>query len=108
MEGMAEWSDRPLGRVCPVLFADAVNDQGRESREPAGPRHDGCHGRGPPRHLGAAAERFGEFQDTWGRKNPVIVRLWENARAGFVPFLSSDVEIRTVIRPANAVESARR
>jgi transposase-like protein len=24
-------------------------------------------------------ERFAEFADTWGRKYPAIVKLWENA-----------------------------
>ncbi|GAA3300672.1 hypothetical protein GCM10020295_42000 [Streptomyces cinereospinus] len=25
MDGMAEWHNRPLDRVCPVLFVDAVH-----------------------------------------------------------------------------------
>ena len=45
----------------------------------------------------AATERFLEFAETWGRKYPAIVRLWENAWAEFVPFLAFDVEIRKVI-----------
>ncbi|NUS17249.1 MAG: IS256 family transposase [Streptomyces sp.] len=53
----------------------------------------------------AAAERFGEFQDAWGKKYPAIIKLWENAWAEFVPFLSFDVEIRTVICSTNAIES---
>ncbi|WNI19760.1 IS256 family transposase [Actinacidiphila sp. ITFR-21] len=52
-----------------------------------------------------AAERFSEFQDTWGKRYPAIIRLRENAWAESVPFLSSDVEIRTVICPTNAIES---
>ena len=36
----------------------------------------------------AATERFLEFCDTWGERYPAIVRLWENAWAEFVPFLS--------------------
>jgi transposase-like protein len=53
----------------------------------------------------AATERFLEFAETWGRKYPAIVRLWENAWAEFVPFLAFDVEIRTVICSTNAIES---
>ncbi len=53
----------------------------------------------------AAAERFLEFAETWGRKYPAIVRLWENAWAEFVPFLGFDVEIRKVICSTNAIES---
>ncbi|MFE3505753.1 transposase, partial [Kitasatospora sp. NPDC059160] len=34
-----------------------------------------------------------------------IVRLWENAWAEFVPFLSFDVEVRRVICTTNAIES---
>jgi hypothetical protein len=36
----------------------------------------------------AATERFLEFCETWGERYPAIVRLWENAWAEFVPFLS--------------------
>ena len=53
----------------------------------------------------AAAERFLEFAETWGKKYPAIVRLWENAWAEFVPFLAFDVEIRKVICSTNAIES---
>lgn len=53
----------------------------------------------------AATERFGEFQEAWGRKYPAIIKLWENAWAEFVPFLSFDVEIRKVICSTNAIES---
>lgn len=35
----------------------------------------------------AALERFAEFADTWGKKYPAIVRLWENAWEEFIPFL---------------------
>jgi putative transposase len=53
----------------------------------------------------AAAQRLLEFAETWGRKYPAIVRLWENAWAEFVPFPALDVEIRTVICSTNAIES---
>jgi putative transposase len=53
----------------------------------------------------AAMERFLEFQDAWGKKYPAIVKLWEDAWAEFVPFLSFDVEIRKVICSTNAIES---
>ncbi|GAA4991186.1 hypothetical protein GCM10023205_73880 [Yinghuangia aomiensis] len=53
----------------------------------------------------AALERFVEFTDTWGKKYPAIVRLWESAWAEFVPFLAFDTEIRTVICSTNAIES---
>ena len=45
----------------------------------------------------AATERFLEFQESWGRKYPAIVKLWSDAWAEFVPFLAFDVEIRKVI-----------
>jgi transposase-like protein len=53
----------------------------------------------------AATERFLEFCETWGERYPAIVRLWENAWAEFVPFLSFDVEIRKIICTTNAIES---
>lgn len=53
----------------------------------------------------AATERFLEFAETWGRKYPAIVKLWENAWAEFVPFLAFDVEIRKVVCSTNAIES---
>lgn len=53
----------------------------------------------------AATERFLEFQESWGRKYPAIVKLWSDAWAEFVPFLSFDVEMRKVICSTNAIES---
>lgn len=53
----------------------------------------------------AATERFSEFQEAWGKKYPAVIRLWENAWAECVPFLSFDVEIRKVICSTNAIES---
>lgn len=45
----------------------------------------------------AALERFLEFSEAWEGRYPAIVKLWERAWAEFVPFLSFDPEIRTVI-----------
>jgi len=53
----------------------------------------------------AALERFCEFSEAWGQRYPAIVRLWENAWAEFVPFLSFDPEIRSVVYTTNAIES---
>lgn len=53
----------------------------------------------------AALDRFAEFSERWEAKYPAIVKLWENAWAEFVPFLSFDAEIRTVIYTTNAIES---
>ncbi|WP_434600620.1 IS256 family transposase [Streptomyces sp. A5-4] len=196
MEGMAEWQSRPLDRVYPVLFVDAINVKirdGQVANRPiyvvmavtvdgtrdilgiwAGDAGEGakywlrvftelknrglddvlmlvCDGlKGLPDaveavwprtivqtcvvHLlrnsfryaarqdwdkiakalkpvytapneNAAAERFGEFQDAWGKKYPAIIKLWESAWAEFVPFLSFDVEIRKAICSTNAIES---
>ncbi|MGY1503690.1 IS256 family transposase (plasmid) [Streptomyces sp. QTS52] len=196
MDGMAEWQNRPLDRVYPVLFVDAINVKirdGKVANRPiyvvmavtvdgtrdilgiwAGDGGEGakywlhvftelknrglddvlmlvCDGlKGLPEavetvwprtivqtcvvHLlrnsfryaarqdwdkvakalkpvytapseDAATERFLEFQEAWGRKYPAIIKLWENAWAEFVPFLSFDVEIRKVICSTNAIES---
>jgi len=53
----------------------------------------------------AARDRFGEFSAVWGVKYPGIIRLWESARAEFVPFLAFEVEVRRVIFSTNAIES---
>jgi transposase-like protein len=53
----------------------------------------------------AALDRFLEFADAWGGKYPAIVRLWENAWAEFVPFLTFSPEIRKVVCSTNAIES---
>jgi len=53
----------------------------------------------------AALERFTEFADAWATKYPAIVKLWENAWADMVPFLSFDIEIRKIICSTNAIES---
>ena len=49
----------------------------------------------------AAMERFLEFCEAWGERYPAIVRLWENAWAEFVPFLSFDAEIRKIVCTTN-------
>ncbi|WP_372446826.1 IS256 family transposase [Microbispora oryzae] len=53
----------------------------------------------------AALERFAEFAEVWGGRYPAVVKLWQDAWAEFVPFLSFDVEIRRVICSTNAIES---
>ncbi|CAN5329244.1 IS256 family transposase [soil metagenome] len=52
-----------------------------------------------------AEERFLEFGETWGKKYPAIIRLWESSWAEFVPFLQFDEEIRRVVCTTNAIES---
>src|SRR5690242_12718244 len=52
----------------------------------------------------AAEQRFLEFAEAWGQRYPAIVRLWENAWAEFVPFLTFDVKIRKIICSRNAIE----
>jgi putative transposase len=53
----------------------------------------------------AALERLADFAGVWEKKYPGIVKLWENAWAEFVPFLSFDQEVRQVIYTTNAIES---
>lgn len=53
----------------------------------------------------AATERFLEFSEKWGTKYPAVIKLWSDAWAEMVPFLSFDVEIRKVICSTNAIES---
>ena len=55
----------------------------------------------------AALERFCEFSEAWGQRYPAIVRLWENAWAEFVPFLSFDPEIRSVVYTTPSSRSTR-
>ncbi len=50
-------------------------------------------------------EPFLEFTEEWGRKYPVIVKLWSDAWAEFVPFLQFDKEIRRIVCTTNAIES---
>jgi len=52
-----------------------------------------------------ALERLAEFDAAWGAKYPMITRRWQDAWADFVPFLSFDKEIRSVICSTNAIES---
>lgn len=47
----------------------------------------------------------GEGAKYWEARYPAIVRLWENAWAEFVPFLSFANDIREVIYTTNAIES---
>ena len=53
----------------------------------------------------AAGSALDELADKWGDRYPAIIRLWQNAWAEFVPFLSYSPEIRKVIYSTNAIES---
>jgi putative transposase len=55
----------------------------------------------------AALDRFAEFCGRWEARYPAIVRLWENAWAELVPFLSFQPEVREVIYTTNAIESVQ-
>src|SRR3982750_4358763 len=199
MEGMAEWQNRPLDRVYPVVFLDAIHVKIRDGKVANRPVYvalavtvDGCRDilglwagdggegakfwfqvctelrnrggddvlmavcdglKGLPeaisevwpqtvvqtcvvhllrnsfRYAGrqhydaiakalrpvytapteaAATERFLEFCETWGERYPAIVRLWENAWAEFVPFLSFAVGIRKIICTTNEIVNPSR
>ena len=53
----------------------------------------------------AARAALDELEAKWGERYPAIIRLWQNAWAEFVPFLSYSPEIRKVIYSTNAIES---
>jgi transposase-like protein len=196
MDGMAEWQNRPLDRVYPVVFIDAINVKirdGQVANRPiyvalavtaeghrdilglwAGDGGEGakhwlrvlselknrgvedvlmlvCDGlKGLPDAVGevwprtvvqtcvvhllrasfryaarqdwdkiakalkpvytaptedAATTRFLEFAETWGKKYPAIVRLWESSWPEFTPFLQFDAEIRRIVCTTNSIES---
>jgi len=62
--------------------------------------------------VNAAAARAApdDLAEKRGKRHGAVIRLRENARNEFIPFLDYDVEIRKVICPANAIEplTARR
>lgn len=64
---------------------------------PAGPRP-------PQRSSTTSSSRSASLPQPY-RPRPRVIRLWENAWAEFVPFLSFDVEIRKVICSTNAIDS---
>jgi putative transposase len=53
----------------------------------------------------AARTALDELETKWGDRYPAIIRLWHNAWAEFVPFLSYSPEIRRIIYSTNAIES---
>lgn len=52
-----------------------------------------------------AEAQFTEFEQTWGRMYPAIIRLWQNAWEQFTPFLAFPPEIREIVYTTNAIES---
>ncbi|WP_428846379.1 IS256 family transposase [Kitasatospora hibisci] len=98
MDGMAEWQNRPLDAIYPVIFIDCIHVKVRDGQVANRPIYTAPT-------ADAAEERFLEFQEEWGAKYPAIVRLWSNAWAEFVPFLQFDAEIRRVVCTTNAIES---
>jgi putative transposase len=55
--------------------------------------------------LDAAAERFAEFEETWGSQVPAVIKLWRDAWSEFIPFLSFPAEVRSIIYTTNTIES---
>lgn len=53
----------------------------------------------------AARAALDDLEAKWSERYPAIIRLWRNAWAEFVPFLSYSPEIRKVIYSTNAIES---
>jgi putative transposase len=53
----------------------------------------------------AAQARFDAFDDDWGQRYPVIVKLWRSAWEQFTPFLAFPPEIRRIVYTTNAIES---
>ncbi|WP_406462383.1 transposase [Streptomyces sp. NBC_01622] len=53
----------------------------------------------------AATTRFLEFAETWGKKYPAVVRLWESSWPEFTSFLQFDAEIRRIVCTTNSIES---
>ena len=53
----------------------------------------------------AARAAFDQLAETWGRRYPAIVKLWDHAWEEFIPFLDYDLEIRRVLCSTNAIES---
>lgn len=53
----------------------------------------------------AARAAFDDLAGKWGQRYPAVIRLWDNAWEGFIPFLDYDVEIRRVLCSTNAIES---
>jgi putative transposase len=56
----------------------------------------------------AARAALDELADRWGQRYGAVIRLWNNAREEFIPFLDYDVEIRKVICSTNAIWVAQR
>ena len=57
----------------------------------------------PHRRCGRA--RFDAFDDDWGQRYPVIIKLWRSAWEQFTPFLAFPPEIRRVVYTTNAIVS---
>jgi transposase-like protein len=55
--------------------------------------------------VAAAEARFAEFEDDWGQRYPVIIKLWQTAWEQFTPFLAFPPEIRRVVYTMNMIES---
>jgi putative transposase len=56
-------------------------------------------------NVDTARAALDELTEKRGKQYGAVIRLWENAWEQFIPFLGYDLEIRTVICPANAIES---
>jgi transposase-like protein len=96
---MAEWQNRPLDTIYPVIFVDAIHVKIRDGQVANRPIYVA---------LAVTCEGRRDILGLWagdGGEDPAIVRLWNNAWVEFVPFLAFDPEIRRVICSTDAIES---
>jgi putative transposase len=56
----------------------------------------------------AAQQALETFDDTWGKRFPVITQAWLNAWEYVIPFLAFPPEVRRVIYTTNAIEALNR
>ena len=96
--GLARLSRRGWFTCCAIRSVTPLVRSGTRS-----PRHSSLSAPHPARTRRRSGSR--SSRESWGGKYPAIVKPWSDAWAEFVPFLSSDVEIRKVICSTNAIES---
>ena len=111
LEEVAEWQDRPLDAVYPLVFFDAIRvkirDEGfvrnKKDRKPAGAALRAIY---RARDADAGLKALEDFDaGPWGQRYRAIARSWRRNWSQIVPFLAFPESVRGIIYTTNAIEA---
>lgn len=97
-----EWQNRPLEKIYPMVFLDAIHYHVRENNIVV----KKAVYKAPTEDL--ALTNLGIFEEKWGKKYPMRVSSWKNNWAELSTYFKYPEGIRKLIYTTNAMENFNR